>query len=309
VEDGPLAAVRGAVESEEVFCFLANVGVGPEGGAARYLSDRRVPVLVPLLSAPEGGYGAGRYTFHVFAGIREQARVLVDFLAERMRAPGNRVGLLFAEDISGRGGAAGVKEQAKKHDLALAAEISFSPEEFSAADVVSRLEGERVDAVLYFGGPREALAFAQESERRSWRPLFLAPAPMAGNALLSAPPGFLRSAFLASPLGIPDPSSKKMEEYFRLEEKYGGGRKHRAFLHLAYSGAVLLEEGLKRSGKGVTREKFVDSIGNVWKLETGVTPPLTYTPNRRAGALGAAILRVDPDTRALLPEAGWREPQ
>jgi hypothetical protein len=47
----------------------------------------------------------------------------------------------------------------------------------------------------------------------------------------------------------------------------------------------------------------------VWKLETGVTPPLTYTPNRRAGALGAAILRVDPETRALLPEAGWREPQ
>ncbi|HZW35537.1 MAG TPA: ABC transporter substrate-binding protein [Candidatus Deferrimicrobiaceae bacterium] len=308
-DDGPLKAVRKAVESGDVFCFLANVGVGPEDGAVRYLSDNRVPVLVPLLSAPVSGYGTGRYTFHVFASIRDQARVLVDFLAEKTKASGIRPGILFAEDGSGRAGAMGAKEQARKHDLSAAVEVSFSPSSFSAADVANRLEGERVDAVLYFGGPREALAFAQEAERRSWRPLFLAPAPMVGNALMSAPAGFLRSAYLASPLGIADPSSKKMAGFVRLEEKYGADRKHRAFRYMAYSGAVLLEEGLKRSGRGVTREKFVESIGNVWKLETGVTPPLTYSPNQRVGALGAAILKVDPETRELVPDAAWREPE
>jgi ABC-type branched-subunit amino acid transport system substrate-binding protein len=308
-EDGPLKAVREAVESEEIFCFLANVGVRPEEGAARYLSDGRVPVVVPLLSAPESGYGTGRYTFHIFASIRDQARVLVDFLAEKKNASRIRPGLLFAEDSSGRAGAMGAKEQARKHDLPAAVEVSFSPPSFSAADAASRLEGERVDAVLYFGGPREALAFAREAERRSWRPLFLAPAPMVGNALMSAPAEFLRSAFLASPLGVPDTASKKMTEFVRLEEKYGAERKHRAFRYMAYSGAVLLEEGLKRSGRGITREKFVDSIGNVWKLETGVTPPLTYTPNQRVGALGAAILKVDPETRELIPVDAWREPE
>ncbi|MBP2682634.1 MAG: putative cytochrome c [Deltaproteobacteria bacterium] len=84
---------------------------------------------------------------------------------------------------------------------------------------------------------------------------------------------------------------------------------HRSFQFLAYAGAILLEEGLKRSGRGVTREKFVDSIGNVWKLETGVTPPLTYNRNQRAGAVGAAILKVDPESRRLAPAAPWREPR
>ncbi len=307
-EERSIEAVREAVESEEVFCFLANVGIGAEDNAARFLSDRRVPVLVPLLSAPEGGYGSGRYTFHVFAGIREQARVMVDFLADRGMAPGGRIGLLYAEDGSGRGGAAGAKEQAKKRGLAPAAEAPFSPATFSAGDAASLFEKERIGAILYFGGPQEALAFAREAERRAWRPIFLAPAPMVGNALLSAPREFLRSAFLTSPMGKPDVSSKRMEEFFRLEEKYGEGRRHRAFQYLAFSGAVLLEEGLKRSGNGVTREKFVDSIGNVWKLETGVTPPLTYTPNRRVGSLGAAILKIDPDTLGYMPAADWREP-
>lgn len=308
-EERSVKAARETVENEEVFCFLANIGISPEDEASRFLSDRRVPVLVPLLSAPEGGYGSGRYTFHVFASIRDQARVMVDFLADRGMASGGRIGLLYAEDGSGRGGAAGAKEQAKKRGLAPAVEAPFSAPTFSAGDVATLFEKEHAGAILYFGGPQEALAFARETERRGWRPIFLAPAPMVGNALLSAPREFLRSAYLTSPMGTPDASSKKMTEFFRLEEKSGEGRRHRAFQYLAFSGAVLLEEGLKRSGKGVTREKFVDAIGNVWKLETGVTPPLTYTPNRRVGALGAAILKIDPETLGYLPAADWREPE
>ncbi|MBK5095222.1 MAG: ABC transporter substrate-binding protein, partial [Deltaproteobacteria bacterium] len=218
-------------------------------------------------------------------------------------------GLLYAQDTYGRAGAEGAKEQMKKHELALAAEESFSPGAFSATKAVTRLRDKSVDAVLYFGGPREAIAFAREVDGRGWRPLFVAPAPMVGNALQSSPPEFLGSVYLASPLSAPDRSSRKMAEFFSLGEKVRVGKKHRTFQFLAYSGAILLEEGLKRSGKGVTREKLVDSIGDVWQLETGVTPPLTYTPNRRAGALGAQILKVDPGTRRLLPATEWREPR
>jgi ABC-type branched-subunit amino acid transport system substrate-binding protein len=308
-EDGAIQATRAVVESEEIFCFLANAGGRADDETARYLSSKGIPVIVPLLSAPESGYGAGRYTFHVFASIRDQARVMVDFLAERLKAPGNRVGLLYAEDNIGKGGAEGAREQAKNYDMSLDPELSFTPGNFSAAAAVKSLREKAVDAVIYFGGPREAMAFAREADGREWRPLFVAPAPMVGNVLTSAPSGFLGSVYLASPLTAPDPGSQKMEEFFRLGEKYGVGKEHRTFRFLAYAGAILLEEGLKRTGKGLTREKLVDSIGNVWKLETGVTPPLTYNPNRRAGALGAAILKVDPEARRYIPVTEWREPR
>lgn len=308
-EDGALSEARKPVESGDVFCFLANVGGQAGDNAARYLASQRVPVLVPLLSAPESASGSDRYTFHIFAGIRDQAMVMVDFLSERLGKPGKRLGLLYAEDGSGRAGAEGTKEQMKKYGIALAVEESFFPGTFSAATVVRRFREKTVDAVLYFGGPREATAFAEEAERLSWRPLFLAPATMAGNVTASIPSGFLGYVYLASPFEPPDPYSRKMAEFLRLGEKYGVGRKHLTFQYLAYSGAILLEEGLKRSGKGVTRETFVDTIGNVWKFETGVTPPLTYNPNRRSGATGAAILGVDKDTRRLAPAAPWREPR
>jgi len=308
-EEGALPVARRAVDSEEVFCFLANVGGQADDSAARFMSSRKVPVIVPLLLAPESGYGSGRYTFHIFASLRDQARVMADFLAGRLRKPGDRVGLLYARDSSGRAGAKGSKEQLSRRGLTLAAEESFSPDAFSAGEAVARMRAGAADAVLYFGGPREAVAFCREADGQGYRPLFVAPAPMVGISPAAVPRGILGSVFLATPFEAPNPSSRRMAEFFRLGEKYGLSARHRTFQFLAYSGAILLEEGLRRSGKGVTREKLVDSIGNVWQLETGVTPPLTYNPNRRAGAAGAAILAVDPATRRLVPSVPWREPK
>ena len=285
-EGASLAAARAAVESGEVFCFLANIGVPADGEAARFLAVERVPVLVPLLSAPAGGYGADRYTFHVLASVKDQARVMVDFLSESLTVPGNRLGILYAKDASGEKGAEGAREQAEKHGLRVAAELSFVPGAIDVAGVVRRLGGDRVDAVLYFGGPSEALAFARGASGENGGAPFLAPATMVGDALRAAPPEFLRRVRLAAPLAPPDEGSAEMADLRRIREKYSVGDRHRSFQLLAYAGTVLLEEGLRRSGKGVTREKFVGAIGNVWKLQTGVTPPpdlQRQPPHGRAG--------------------------
>jgi ABC-type branched-subunit amino acid transport system substrate-binding protein len=309
VPGGDLAAGRGAVEGEDLFCFLANVGVPADGEAARFLASARVPVLVPLLSAPEGGYGADRYTFHVLASIKDQARVMVDFLAGSLKSPANRIGLLYATDPSGGKGAEGAREQAKRHGLPVAAEVPFAPGALDATGAEARMRREKVDAVLYFGGPADALAYARQASQAVDGGLFLAPAPMVGDALLAAPKGFLRRVLLAAPMPPPDAGARQTAEFLGIRDKYSPGDRHRSFQLLAYTGTLLLTEGLKRSGRVLTREKFVGSIGTVWQLQTGVTPPLTYDANRRVGAMGAAIVRVDPDTGRFVPAAGWREPQ
>jgi ABC-type branched-subunit amino acid transport system substrate-binding protein len=309
VPEAALAAARPAVEKDEVFCFVANVGIPMGDEAARYLASARVPVFVPLLAAPEGGYGADRYTFHVLASVRDQARVMVDFLAASLSAPANRLGLLYAKDPSGEKGAEGAREQAGKRGLPVAAEVPFAPGSLDAAGAARRMRQERVDAVLYFGGPAEALAYARQAAAPDNATLFLAPAPMVGDALRSAPREFRERLFLAAPLAPPDPGARQTDDFLGIREKYSVGGRHRSFQLLAYAGVILLTEGLKRSGRGVTREKLVASLGNIWQFPTGVTPPLTYGANRRAGAAGAAIFRVDPATGQYGTAAGWREPQ
>jgi ABC-type branched-subunit amino acid transport system substrate-binding protein len=301
-------AARDRVEKEELFCFLANVGVGGEDEAARYLAGERVPVIAPLLAAPESGYTAGRYTFHILASIRDQARVMADFLADMLPEGKRRAALLHSRDRHGEAGAEGAREQAEMYGIGLSAELSFAPGEGVARETVERLREEGAQAILFFGGGRDAVSFLREAGASGWRPVFVAPAQMVGDAVLDLPEALLENVYVATPFAPPDPSSRRVAEFFRIREERAVGKEHLSFQLLAYAGALLLEEGLKRAGRGVTRESFVEAIGNVWKLETGVTPPLTYDPNRRGGALGAAILKADGAARRYVPAVPWREP-
>jgi hypothetical protein len=52
-------------------------------------------------------------------------------------------------------------------------------------------------------------------------------------------------------------------------------------------------EGLRRAGRELSRTRLVEGIEQLYNFDTGVTPPLTFGPNRRIGALGAHIVTVD----------------
>jgi ABC-type branched-subunit amino acid transport system substrate-binding protein len=301
--------VRGQISDDGVFCLLGNLGIPQADAAAKFMSRAKVPVVVPLTFASESGYGTDRYTFHLFASIRDQARVMVDFLAAGGKPPAQRVALVYATNAAGEAGASGTREQAKKHNVAIVSETAFTEGALPAAEAVDRAKASEPGAVLFFGSGRDALAFVSEAARQGWRTPFLVPAPMAGNFLYSIAPESAGSVFLTVPVPGPDTAALDFGEFHRLRHEGRVGDRHLSLQLMAFAGARLLEEGLKRSGREISREKFVDAVGALYEFRTGVTPPVTYNENRRAGVQGAAIYRIDPKARRLVQEAPWREPR
>lgn len=304
---GAAAAARAAVEADAVLAFLGNVGGAPGDEAARLLAEARVPVIAPLYSVPHSGYGADRYTFHIPASVSDQARVAVDFLALELPRPASRMALVHARDPSGEAGAAGAREQAARHSVAVADVVAFVPGTFSPAETVRRLREKEPDAVLFFGAGRDFAALVAEAERQGWRPVFAAPAAMVGGTMSAAPRGAAARIYLVSPLDVPE-SSAEFARFAEMGRRHGVPGEHRAFQVVAYAGAKLLEEGLRRAGRAVTREKFVKALGGLYEFRTGVTPPVSYDDNRRSGTRGAAILAPGPGG-GLVPVFPWREPK
>jgi len=68
-------------------------------------------------------------------------------------------------------------------------------------------------------------------------------------------------------------------------------------------------EALTRAGRELSREKLVTALEGLYNFETGVTPPVSYGPNRRVGALGAHVTMIDPDKGELVPVASWITPR
>ncbi|HKU76411.1 MAG TPA: hypothetical protein VJR02_21045, partial [Pyrinomonadaceae bacterium] len=59
-----------------------------------------------------------------------------------------------------------------------------------------------------------------------------------------------------------------------------------------------------RAGRDLSREKLINSLDSLYEYETGVTPRLTFGPNRRVGAAGAHIITFDPAKKELT-SLGW----
>lgn len=61
----------------------------------------------------------------------------------------------------------------------------------------------------------------------------------------------------------------------------------------ALASAELLEEGLRQAGRDVSREKLIVALEGLYDHETGLTPRMSFGPNRRVGARGAYVLTVE----------------
>jgi hypothetical protein len=62
---------------------------------------------------------------------------------------------------------------------------------------------------------------------------------------------------------------------------------------------------LKRAGKDVSREKLIQVLEGLYEFRTGLTPAITYGPNRRIGAMGAYVVTIDLKKQQFVPVGGW----
>ena len=46
-------------------------------------------------------------------------------------------------------------------------------------------------------------------------------------------------------------------------------------------------------------------LEGLYEYRTGLTPAISYGPNRRIGAMGAYVITVDLKTKQLVPASGW----
>jgi hypothetical protein len=143
------------------------------------------------------------------------------------------------------------------------------------------------------------------AEKSNWTPALYLPGALTGRDILDAPQAFKGKIFLSFPSVPSDIKPAALENLRALAAKYKLPQGHVAAQISAYVSAQLLVEGLKRAGRDLSREKLIAALEGLYEYDTGLTPPLTYGPNRRVGAAGAYIINVETEKKQFAPVSGW----
>lgn len=286
----------------DVLALLAPMAMGAEAPLARWADESRVPVVGPFTVAGTVAGAGTRHTFFVQAGLREQVRTLVDHAVASLHLAGAPSTLVFADDPLHAALADAMRSQCERARCGRVVLHRYGVGRFDAAAAL-QAHGEGGAGLLFFLGPEPDLAgLLRAADARGRYPTILLPGALGARAAAQAPAGFDGRLLLAYP-SAPDDVAGAAFAAFR--ERHGLQDGPLAVQAAAYAAAALLTEGLRRSGRAVSREKLVAALESVRGLRTDASPPLSYGPDRRIGALGGYVVALDARRRQFTPVSPW----
>ena len=291
---------------EQIFAFVGGLSAGADAQLAALARDEQIPFIGPSTLLPHDENPVNRYLFYLLPGVAEQAVSLVNFSAAQPESKNARVAIVYSDNSLGIAAATAASAHLKKSGRAVAAEHRYASNNFDTRRVVNDLKSKGAEVVFFFGAGKEQSLLLNEAAASNWTPNFFFLGVMAGKEELpSSVAAFRNKLFIAFPTVPADLKIETVAEFRSLHEKYKFAPRHPASQLAAFAAAKIFVEGLTRAGRDLSREKLITTLEGFYEYETGVSPRITFGPNRRVGAAGAHVVAIDLAEKEFATASGW----
>jgi Periplasmic binding protein len=264
-----------------------------------------VPLVNLLPPAPEADIGAA-HVFYLLSGPRQEAVCLLRFAHERL-SPKTGLAVLSGPRPLERGIAEDLSLLAEKSGFAPPRAIAPPASADEALGLALALSKKGIGMVLALEAGAALKSLLEAAIETGWAPDLLVPGSLGGAGLTKLPGSYSGRLFAAYPMLPADWQASGLEALAALPGQTGVQPERIVSQIAGYAAGALLTEGLRRAGKGLERASFVAALETLYRFETGITPPLTFGPNRRIGAQGAYVVEIAPSDSAMTRAGPWCE--
>lgn len=295
---GTMEATRQLVE-QGVFALVGSFEPSASEQTNEFLKQREVPLIGPVTLSPRQPVVPNPYIFYLLPSFADQSRSLAEFVsAGEMRAKGKaapRIAIVFAENDLDRDAVSGLKAQAKVHSMEIVAEQSYKAGQFSPGAMVKPLSEKKPDYIFFFGSGDDFTGFATEIDSVKLDAVLLSSAVMIGRSAFNLPPAIAEKTYLSYSVSMPDRDD--FAEFVTVMQKSGVQLRSAAFQAVAFAAAKIFVEAARSSTRQLSRTNLIRSLEQFHNYATGVIAPVTFGPNRRTGASGSYIVKIDLDKK------------
>ncbi len=268
------------IEEQRVFALIGYVGTPTSVPVIPIITQAKVPFIGPFTGAEALRVPFNRYVFHVRASYYDETDKIVE---QVVTTGGKRIAVFYQDDAYGQAGLKGTEIAMAKRNLKIAALGTVERNTVKVENAVKAISKSQPDAVVMISAYTSCAEFIRQMKKAGIVTTFYNVSFVGSKALADAlgPDG----TGVAISQVVPFPWGREtavVKEYQRLSEKHG----HPDFNFSALEGflvAKVFVEGLRRTGKDVTREKFVDAMESMKDFDTGGFY-IGYSPTNHAGS-------------------------
>jgi len=301
-----VAHAKRLIEQDKVFCIYNHGGSPTALALAPYVMEKKVPYLFPhegILTKKDW-----RYIFTSFPRYEDEIELMYKYLAQTRGF--KKMGIIYADNSYGQLFRDKLKEKATQLGYAV---TGVQPvKDMNPADLMTEvleLKNGGPETVVMAIYPAQAKKTLEAKAKLDWRGVTMVSAgPLTDEDYLNVPGGHAEGT-----IGLcyyPDPNISKepgVIEYREVMNKYYPGKALNRYSLYGYVFGHLTLEGLKRAGRDLTRESFVDAMESVKNWDSrGIMPPVSFSKADHHAQKAGFIAELK--DRKFQPLTGWLSP-
>ncbi|HEU5320949.1 MAG TPA: ABC transporter substrate-binding protein, partial [Methylomirabilota bacterium] len=225
-----------------------------------------------------------RYVFVNYPDYADEAEFLVTTAAGKLGA--RKVSVFYQNDDYGKGGLEGVNRGVKAlgGKVSLAGAVPYELSDRELGTHALKLKDAGGDTLVLYTTITHGANIVKEMAKVGYRPKLVASFPLGDYVVMYRLLGELWEGAHFSALGAVagDPAGKAVLDILTKQEPKLVGKENTALA--GATAAILAVEGLKKAGKNLTRETYVEAMESIKGFTSmGLTAPISFAPNRRHG--------------------------
>ena len=250
------------LNEENVFALFGYTGTHSINPMLQLVEKNKVPFFAPASGDLTTRDPVSRYVFNIRASYNEEIEKIVDQLVRRGLT---KIALFYQNDPYGRAGLAaleGALRQRKSNILIFGSADRNSVNVASSAQTISKSGAQ---AVIVVAGSSTASAFIREMKRLGSGAQFCLLSSVGAKTAAALLGDDGRGVEVSQVVPLPYSDSEPLGREY-LKRIGGPGKASFASLE-GYIAASVFVEGLKKAGKALTRESFVDALDKLGSVD------------------------------------------
>jgi len=296
-------AIRRLIDQDQVFMLIAGSVSGSTLPVRQIITREKVPFVASISSNNNLMSPFSRYIFRIYANEDAQAYGIVQRMMEVEGI--KRPAIIYNSNDYGVGGYQIFEKLLKekyKTPAAAAERYNQGDQDFTAQ--LLRIKAANPDGLLVYAFAQDASIVVRQAKELGLTAKMFggggASTPLLQRGAGQAAVGF--TSVLVVP-EIPESSPKPAVVEYRdklNKDLYPNGLppgRPSEYDTAAYAAAKITEAAIRKVGKNLSREAFVDALESIKDFDIGMTFPVSYTKTNHEATTQIEIVRVGPDLK------------
>ena len=293
---------------DKVFALFCYVGTPTTVKIIPLVEEAGIPLVGMFTGANALREPFHRYIINVRASYYQETAEAVRRFVEDLGL--RKIAVFYQYDAYGFDGLKGTELALKEYGLAPVARGSYTRGTTDIEEGLARIIDSGAEAVVMIGTYEPCAEFITHAHDRGYRPLFHTVSFVGAEELARLLGESGENVFVTQVVPSPEsPESLTLlwgaGEYIDLLKRYYPDQRPNSVGLEGYINAKVLVEGLRRAGRNLDRERFINAIESIRDYSLGIANTLSFSPNDHQGFDRVYFTRFKEGKFVLI--ADWKE--